>query len=324
MEKRSVDVRISIEHRRAVYALGVMMLALACNATARAQMPRAVVFAPADSGHAPDTRVAGEVRAALAQLDLAKVVAEPPMDLDAMQLTLDCVGESLECLGQLAHRYKANVLIALSVVHGDNLTTLRIMFFDADAGHAARTAKHRVRGTELNADAFASIPRLLRALFEGSTPIEEAEPEEPATEVESAEPLPVQTAPDPQPQPTDSDTGGSLPVGPLVLGGGGVIVLGFGLAVGALMKQAQHDYAKRVVRTPDQAKQADADVQFGRRQALTADVLMGVGAAAIVAGVIWLVASDRDKPAPAQASLAPVVDRHGAMLAISGTWDERL
>lgn len=328
MEKASLDVRTWIERRRVLYALCATLLSHTCSTNVRAQGQRAVVFAPADGGHSADVRVVREVRAAIAQLDLAKALAEPPMDLDAMQLTLDCVGESPECLSQLAHRYKASVVIAPSVLHGDNLTTLRILFFDADSGFGARTAKHRVRGAELNADAFAAIPRLLRALFEGSAPIEEApEPERTGPVIESAAPLvpaPAQSTPEPQPQPMDSDARGSLPVGPLVLGGSGVLALGFGLAVGVLMQQAQHDYSKRVVRTPDQAKRADDDVKFGRRQALTADVLMGVGGAAIAASVIWLVAAGRDEPAPAHAALTPVVGRHGALLAVSGAWDERL
>jgi hypothetical protein len=77
-------------------------------------------------------------------------------------------------------------------------------------------------------------------------------------------------------------------IGPLVTGGAGVAVLTAGLVMGAVMKGTQSDYAKLPVTNKTQAQTASDKLSTGRGQAVVADVLLGVGAAALVAGGIWL------------------------------------
>jgi hypothetical protein len=297
---------------------------LACSASARAETPNAIVFAPHDSGHKSDAKVAREVRAALEKLELAKLLDAPPLDLDAMQLTIDCVGESAECLGKVAERSKARVVIAPSITRAKGGSTLRILYYDASAKSEPHSVERQAKGADLDKDTYAAIPEMLRGLFASSPKPEEkpaAPKEEEKKQTEFVEAKPV---PPPQPAPVDDKPGKPLPLGPILLGGGGVAALTAGLVVGAMMKSTQSSYADRDVVTPQEAKKADDERKLGKQQALVADVLIGVGAAAIVAGGIWfatgLVDSPKEQP---QTALLPAVGPHGAMLSLTGVWEDR-
>jgi hypothetical protein len=296
---------------------------LACSASARAETPSAVVFAPPDSGHKSDAKVVREVRAALEKNELATVLAQPPLDLDAMQLTIDCVGESAECLGKVAERSKARILIVPSIMRAKGGSTLRVLYFDASAHDTPHIAEHHAHGGDVDKETLAAIPDMLRELFASPKP----EPKPVVDETAAVEPTEDDATPAPpaatQPAPADDKPRKPLPLGPLLLGGGGVAALTAGLVVGAMMKHTQNHYADRNVQTAMQAKQADDESKRGKQQALVADVLIGVGATALLAGAIWFAAGMVDERAPAQTALVPVIGTHGAMLSLTGVWEDR-
>jgi hypothetical protein len=287
---------------------------IACGANARAEMPRAVVFAPADSGHKSEARAVRDVRESLERLDLAALLAPPPLDLDAMEMTIDCVGESASCLGKLAERAKAQIVIAPSITRKDGKSTLRILYFDARKGDAPRSVERSAKGDELDDATFNAVPDMMRELF-GTQPAAKPQPE---PEPEAA------PQPAPQPQPPPESTSRPLPVGPIVLGAGGVAVLAGGLVLGAIMNSTQDHYAHRSVMTEAQAKQADEERKLGKQEALAADLLIGTGAAALLAATIWFAADmRREERPPAQTALVPAIGPHSAGLALAGFWEVR-
>lgn len=299
---------------------------LACGADAHADAPSAIVFPPRDSGKKSDARVVKEVRAALEKLELATPLDAPPLDLDAMQLTIDCVGESTDCLNKVAERSKARIVIAPSITRAKSGSTLRILYYDSSAHTLPTVAEHQAKGGDLDKETYAAIPEMLRGMFASSAKAEEKKPaveakaEEKEPEPEATTPAPAEVA-----QPASSDRPHKrFPLGPVVLGAGGVAVLTSGLVVGAMMKSTEKHYADRDVQNAQQAKKADDERKLGKQQALIADVLIGVGAAAMLGSAIWFAAGLVDSPAEQpQTALLPVVGTHSAMLSLSGVWEDR-
>jgi hypothetical protein len=271
--------------------------------------------------------VVREVRAALEKLELASPLEAPPLDLDAMQLTIDCVGESADCLGKVAERSKARVLIAPVITRAKSGSTLRILYYDTSTKAEPLSAEHHAKGGDLDKDTFAAIPGMLKELFASSAKVEtkpavaEKTEDKADAEAEETTPAPAEAT---QPAPSDGKPRKRPVLGPILLGAGGVATLTAGIVVGAMMKSTQNHYADRDVQTPEQAKKADDERKLGKQQALIADVLIGVGAAAIVAGGIWFAAGLVDSPAEQpQTALLPVIGTHSAMLSLSGVWEDR-
>jgi hypothetical protein len=79
-----------------------------------------------------------------------------------------------------------------------------------------------------------------------------------------------------------------VPVAPLILGGVGVLTLAGGIVAGAMMQSTHSQYERLVVETKQDAQQADDLRSTGRTQATVANVLFGVGGAAVLAAGIWL------------------------------------
>jgi hypothetical protein len=298
-------------------ACGAAFAIVASGAVARAEAvskPRTVVFAPHSTTAKDDARITREVREAIEKLEVAELLAEPPLDLEAMQLTLDCVGESAKCLREVAKRSHAQLVIALSIERAHGSVVLRALYYDADGEDEPRHVEQRLAGDAAATDLSAAIPDLVRDLF-GAEPASE-------TAAPSAEPVKddqPKTAPEPAP-------GKRLPIAPIVLGAGGVLVVAAGLTVGALMQSTENQYGDRTIQTPMQAKIANDDRKRGEQQALVANVLIGVGAAALLAGGIWFAVSMAadSEPKPVQTAIVPVVDSHSVGLALVGTWGNRL
>jgi hypothetical protein len=291
-----------------------MLLALfACSSSVLAEpLPRAVVLRSHAEGGADDSAANRAVQRALQQLDVVDLQAQPPLDLEAMQLAIDCLDESMRCLREVAERSQAQVLIAPAVASADGSLELSILFFDADSGEGPRKVVRRQFGSELEQATLDAIPDMLRELFR----IEHAEEKSaPAVVAHAAEPAPT--------APHASGSSGGLPLGPLLLGAGGLVSVTAGLTLGALMHKTENDYAVLPVLTEAQAKTADDRRKVGEREALMANVLLGVGAAAIAVGAIWLAVGLVHEDRPAQTRLFPVLGTDRAGLALSGTWEAR-
>jgi tetratricopeptide (TPR) repeat protein len=104
--------------------------------------------------------------------------------------------------------------------------------------------------------------------------------------------------PPPKKQDPLPDTGPGA--GPYVLvgTGGAVLATGFTFAIMATVTHADFDKAET-------AEDKRALQSRGQTQALVADLAMGVGAAAILGGVIWLLAASNDAPASPTPGVTP-------------------
>jgi hypothetical protein len=96
----------------------------------------------------------------------------------------------------------------------------------------------------------------------------------------------------------------------LLLAGGGVLLLGAGVVTGVIAQDTHRDYTRTHVVTESDAS-ANADrLARGRAETHAANVLLGIGGAALVAGCIWWViglTQDHERPPPI--AIAPSLGR---------------
>jgi hypothetical protein len=113
----------------------------------------------------------------------------------------------------------------------------------------------------------------------------------------------------------------SVPVGPLLLGGGGVLLLGAGLVVGLTVLNAQDKYDSLTANLPRlDAKQAEDAVNrandkknTGTTNAVISNVFIGVGSAVLVASGIWLaveLSSNRTSQYDDHVHVTPLLGTH--------------
>jgi hypothetical protein len=306
---------------RARFALASAVLAAAVAAPASAAAGdggKVLVIAGRTLQEGPDAAVVREVRSALGDIDSVELMAPPPLDLEAVQLAIDCADESAQCLREVAQRMEARMLIVPSVARAGGSVTLRILQFDTKAD-APRTAEAHTSGKNVDS-LLPQVPKLLREVLG----VAEKPAQEPAA-APAAEAAPQEAPAEDAAAPVEpSEPRRGISVAPVVIGIGGLVAVAGGLAFGAMMKSTQDDYAKQPVQTQDQARAADKVRERGERQALVATVLLGVGAAAVVTSGVWLALEiGRDKgEAPAQAALVPTIGPRSAGLTLVGTWEE--
>jgi hypothetical protein len=303
-----VDVPLTIR------ALVAVSLAVGVASLARAEgLPRAVALPPHTQQAARDAALSRELERALIQQGKVELLPQPALDLEAVQLAIDCVEETPACLGQVARRIEAEIVIAPSVQRTPNGIVLGLLYFDARSGKPPRKVAYKQAGEELGRQTFDALPGLLRQLF----PEEEA-----ATEPEASEPT---TAGEETAAPVSAESGGArkLPLGPIVLGGVGVAALATGVVFGAMMNSTENSYAARPIQDEAQVQSAEDERKRGESQALVANVALGVGAAAIVAAGVWLALELTADQEPPQAALVPALGTDYAGLTVVGTLGAR-
>jgi hypothetical protein len=112
--------------------------------------------------------------------------------------------------------------------------------------------------------------------------------------------------------------------------GGGALIAGLGGVFAGLAK-SDYDDLKQKCEDEYDTERCPPDFQEGakddiRGKALAADILFGVGAAAVVAGVITLVRApswekqQEEGGAAASVAVAPTGDGRGAVLGVAGSW----
>jgi hypothetical protein len=253
------------------------------------------------------------VHTGLEKLQVVDVVVRPALDLEAIQLSLDCVGETPECLLAVAKHTKAELLIAPSIQRAGQELVLSILYFDSRGATELRRASRRQPGVVLQPDTLDGVPDMLRELFrlepaEAAPPAEVAQPPQPEVAVDEA-----------FPDTLEAEHGDAVPAGPFLLAGGGLLTLGAGIVVGALLvKETEDEYASIRVTSMERAQDAYDKREEGQTQALVASILIGTGAAALLAGGVWLAAElDDEGESQGSASLRPIIgpDRAGLLLA---------
>ena len=311
---RSCELRTQRPSARlgfAFLAASLSISALFGSAPAFAQSKRAANAAPAvllatSGGQASGTALDSVIGAALDDLHVVNVVARPGMDLSAVQLALDCVAETAQCLRTVTTQNAADVLIAPNVSRTAGELVLTILHFDSRSGQMRRAA-HRQQGQTLNSSTLDAVPGMLRELFDLPPPQPKAAPvAAPASQPAGQQPTVAGTessaqeapaaATEPLPEAPMEAPGESkrVPVGPLLLGGGGLVIVGAGVVMGLVMNSSQKSYDDLTMPrddgtiTVDNARAADEKAKSAKTQAVVADVLFGVGGAALIGAGIWL------------------------------------
>jgi hypothetical protein len=237
----------------------------------------------ADAGQALDSVLSSSIE----ELNVVRIVARPGLDLGAVQLALDCVAETAPCLQAVVSQSDAQVLIAPTLQRTSSELVLGLLRFDARSGEMRRVAR-RQPGSVLGSALLDAIPGMVRELFGLPPPPPKPAPAPPKAD-SSLETGPASTEAEPMPEaPMEPPTRPSSVVGPILVGSAGVLVLGAGFIVGGLMKGNQSDYNKLLVSTPAAADRAADKRSTAKTEAAVANVLFGVGAAAVAAGGIWL------------------------------------
>ncbi len=259
--------------------------AVAQVAPGKAHKPSAVVFSTASSkGGAPLDSV---LQSALQDLEVVQVSARPGLDLSAVQLAIDCVSETPSCLRAVASQTSAEVLIAPSIQSTPSELVVSILRFDARDNTTKRVVR-RQDGSSLRSETLDAVPAMLRELFGLPPPAPKqpvATPEPTADEVPAPETMPLIEPPqDPE------DVYRPMPVGPWILAGAGALVIGGGAVFGALGASNNDKFNDHPEpeNEPDVHELEDLE-STAKTQKTIANIMFGVGAAAMVAGGIWLI-----------------------------------
>lgn len=301
-------------------ALGVIAsiaLAWLCTSTtARADFegtPGVLVIAAQARSGSDDAEIITAVRDAIADLNEVRLLPPSPLDLEAVQLALDCDDESAECLGEIAERMEAEIVIVPSLKPRRDALELHLTSFKRGARDTT-TALRKQAGTQLDTILLAALPGMLREVLQlrarEQEPIAPIGTNEPTL---AADPAPVREA---EPESATS----SLPLGPVLLGGGGLALVAAGIVVGALASSTEDDYASQEIDTEAQAKRADDLRVRGQNEALAANILLGTGASALVAAGIWYLLQAQSEREPETASVRPMLAPGSAGLVLTSAW----
>lgn len=239
--------------------------------TAHAQPTAALIQTQASQDEEGLARV---VRGRTQRLDVVEFTAAPALKLEDIQLMVGCLNNSVECYRSFAAQLEVDTLLIPSVESTGTDSIITVAFFDGD--EIRQASRHAESGE--SESLIASIDGLLRELFdlpalEPDGPVDAPRPETPTSTTEVVETL--------------------SPVGPIV-GGVGIAVLAAALGVGVAANNAEDDYRAASVSTVDEIDAALNIRSEAQTKARAANALLGVGLAALAAGVVLTVVL-RDK-----------------------------
>ncbi len=235
-----------------------------------------------------------------------QISERPALDLPAMQLAIDCVGETADCLRSVTDQTHVEGLIAGSLRRAGGETVITLFYFDARGVGGMKGVTRKHGGTHVEQDTLDDLPAMVNELLGVANETKQPAPEAPAS---NATPAPA-AAPADQP----AASSGGVPVGPIVLGATGAVLIGVGAAFGFMEKSSQDAYAsarvdpKQSVAMQKKAIDAiDNKLSSAKSQALLFNLSLGLGAAAIAGSVIWWVLSPNKNASHEHASLAPLL-----------------
>ena len=287
-----------------------------------------------------DAAIEDALRGTLRDTRRFEVMPAAALDLEAVQLAIDCPEQSARCLREAARRLKAELLWVPALSRRDGHARLKVLYFDARSGAEPRSAeREHARDAKGATDFRSELPAMVRELLSSAERDEKAaavvpkpegaEPAESqrsaadeggvhgddADEVSGQSPAKAVTSPSP------SEAGQPLPWGPILLGGGGVVVVAAGLISFAMMSATEDAYARRVVDSRRQAELAEEERSRGKTQAVVTSVLLGTGLTAIAAAGVWLALELRADDDDAHAALTPLLTTHSAGVVLSMPWE---
>jgi hypothetical protein len=258
------------------------------SASSKEKLPNAVLFSTGGS-RASIGPLDSVIQAALERLGVVNIASRPGMDLNAVQLAIDCVSETQSCLRAVANQTQAQILIAPSLQSTQSELVVSLLRFDVADGQMRRVLR-RQPGTSLKPETLDAVPSMLRELFNIPEPTPQPAPvasESTTTEPEGTDSATTLLPPIIEP-PQEPASSGPLPVGPFLLAGAGALVLGGGAVVGAIMLSTQDDYNTLRISNERDVTKANDLKDSAKTQAVIANVMYGVGGAMLVAGGIWL------------------------------------
>ncbi|HTU57559.1 MAG TPA: hypothetical protein VMF89_03980, partial [Polyangiales bacterium] len=228
----------------------------------------------------------------------------PPKKLSSLQSSARCRDESVPCMRAVARVAGVEVLLAATLERGSGELTLSFMAFDARADAVTRVA-HWQDGSDVTAETYAALPNLLAALFPEPGPPDMDFVAEANDKTEKA------AEPSTAVSPTDVGSAPASVLAPILVAGGGALLLGAGVVTGLMLSSTQGDYSDRQVITRADADAADALRSRASTQASLANVFYGLGSVALVASGAWLAielwGSSKREAKPQATTLSPWV-----------------
>lgn len=208
-----------------------------------------------------------------------EVTARPSLDLPAMQLAIDCVGEIAECMAAVAREAGVEALVAPVLRSNGDLVLVTLLYFDTRENHIKGVTR-QLAGRSVAQAMLDAVPSMVQEAFGLPLPISPSE----TTKRGEADGTAAQDA-------RESRRERAARIAPWVLAGTGTALLAVGLGLGVSAKNTKDD-ADRAARAP----QTPADVTAiydkqndAEQRALIANVCFGVGGAALLASLAtWL------------------------------------
>jgi hypothetical protein len=257
----------------------------------------------------------------LGELTTVQISARPALDLPSMQLALDCVGETVDCLRAVAaQQAEADSLLAPSVRREGDALIVSLLHYQPGEGSPIRHVQRRYSGDRQGEQALAGIEGMLTELFPppAELPPPAAEPATPQTSVPILPPPAAASE-------ADRESASGVPVVPIILGSVGVALLGTSVALGLMAKASEDEYNDIVADDEPSADRALEKLNTAEAQATAANVTLGLGIGALVAGGVLLFWQLQESGGSEQhASVRPHVARGEVGLTLSGAWNDEL
>lgn len=227
-----------------------------------------------------------------------EVSARPSVDLPAMQLAIDCVGELPECMQAVIQQAGVDALVAPVLRRGpDESVTVTLIYFEAH-DNEMRGVTRTLSGRNVTQVVLDAIPEMVREAFGLLEPATAPAPE--------AADEPPTAAPREDLEPADKRAKRLQIVVPAVLGAAGVVIGGVGLGLGIAAKREEDAYARAPTNTRAEIRAALASLDRAERLALAANVSFGVAGAAVLSGLgVWLFTRNKPSKDGSQLTLAP-------------------
>jgi hypothetical protein len=243
--------------------------------------------------------VDGELLDALEQRADVHVAVQPALDLPAMQIAIDCVGELASCLQSMAEQAGVADLLApvlsADASHGVQLTLLRF-----DGARKILVTAERSQAEPATPEVLkAWLPSMLAELFE---------PQQVAAPPTATVPVQQQPAPPPLQDSEPAPKKNRHRVLSLALSAAGVALLGAGVGLAVAAQHAQDDYVRAPVSSKAEINAALATADRGDKLAAGAYASLAVGGAALVAGAtVWFLGRHRASKGPEKITIAPAL-----------------
>jgi hypothetical protein len=268
----------------------VVLWIVQLSAAAQAQTLRIALFKTASSPELSPLTAALDpaLQAEVGKVPKVSVAAVPPLDLPSLQLALDCVGETPDCLSVATERSKVEGLVSPSLARTGGSVVLSLLLYNPQASSPMQVVTRSFPNDVSEAGVIDGARALVRELFGIAAPVVEPAPapvEEPPPAATTA---PPEATPEPMPPPAAAPAEKQSLVLPIVLGAAGVGVIALGVGFGVASNSTEARYAAAKVDDDADAQSADDLLSSARTQSTIANIAFGVGAVScIAAGVVY-------------------------------------